>query len=145
MLPVLSRTSADTPAPHHIIRFDFNLSRPLTPAEVGEVERLVNSWVADAAPTSVAEMALDAARAAGATAMFGEKYDDVVRVVSVPGVSMELCGGAWFVWVCGLGWGGPATADTARAAAPFTAPDFGALRRIAACQNTRRHARQQHV
>lgn len=75
------------------IRFDFNLSRPMTPAEVLEVERLVNSWVAAASPTSTAEMELDAARAAGATAMFGEKYDDVVRVVEVPGVSMELCGG----------------------------------------------------
>lgn len=65
----------------------------MTPAEVLEVERLVNSWVAAASPTSTAEMELDAARAAGATAMFGEKYDDVVRVVEVPGVSMELCGG----------------------------------------------------
>jgi alanyl-tRNA synthetase len=74
-------------------RFDFNLNRPMTSAEVCEVERLVNSWVAAAFPTAVSEMELDAARAAGATAMFGEKYDDVVRVVEVPGVSMELCGG----------------------------------------------------
>lgn len=74
-------------------RVDFNLNRPVMPAEISEVERLVNSWVAAASPTAVAEMELDAARAAGATAMFGEKYDDVVRVVEVPGVSMELCGG----------------------------------------------------
>jgi alanyl-tRNA synthetase len=65
----------------------------VTPAEISQVEALVNSWVAAASPTSTAEMALDAARAAGATAMFGEKYEDVVRVVEVPGVSMELCGG----------------------------------------------------
>lgn len=65
----------------------------MQPSEIAEVERLVNSWVAAASPTSIAEMELDAARAAGATAMFGEKYEDVVRVVEVPGVSMELCGG----------------------------------------------------
>lgn len=41
----------------------------------------------------VNEMAIDQAKAAGAVAMFGEKYSDVVRVVDVPGVSMELCGG----------------------------------------------------
>lgn len=87
-------------------RFDFNLNRPMSPAEVAEVERLVNSWVAAASPTAVSEMDLDAARAAGATAMFGEKYDDVVRVVEVPGVSMELCGGKrqltlrWGATVC---------------------------------------------
>lgn len=65
----------------------------MTADELARVEALVNAWVADASPTSTREMDLDAARAAGATAMFGEKYDDVVRVVDVPGVSMELCGG----------------------------------------------------
>lgn len=74
-------------------RFDFNLSRPMTPDELSRVESLVNGWVAEASPTRTAVMGLDEARAAGATAMFGEKYDDEVRVVEVPGVSMELCGG----------------------------------------------------
>eukprot|EP00882_Tetradesmus_deserticola_P025891 GHRQ01028477.1.p1 GENE.GHRQ01028477.1~~GHRQ01028477.1.p1 ORF type:complete len:370 (+),score=154.63 GHRQ01028477.1:411-1520(+) len=74
-------------------RFDFNLNRAMTPEEVSAVEGLVNGWVAEATPTSTAVMDLSEARAAGATAMFGEKYDDVVRVVRVPGVSMELCGG----------------------------------------------------
>lgn len=75
------------------LRFDFNLGRPMTPAEVASVEALVNGWVAGAAPAVTRVMGLDEAKAAGATAMFGEKYDDVVRVVDVPGVSMELCGG----------------------------------------------------
>ncbi len=57
------------------------------------MESLVNSWVAAASDTVTKVLPLDEARAAGATAMFGEKYDDVVRVVDVPGVSMELCGG----------------------------------------------------
>lgn len=64
--------------------------------EILQVESLVNSWVSAASPTTTAVMPLDQARAAGATAMFGEKYDDVVRVVSVPGVSMELCGGEMY-------------------------------------------------
>jgi alanyl-tRNA synthetase len=76
------------------LRFDFNLGRPMTPDEVAAVEGLVNGWVADASPAVTRVMALNEARASGATAMFGEKYDDVVRVVDVPGVSMELCGGA---------------------------------------------------
>ncbi|KAI8465029.1 MAG: tRNA synthetases class II (A)-domain-containing protein [Monoraphidium minutum] len=75
------------------LRFDFNLGRPMAAAEVAQVEALVNGWVADATPSVTKVMPLDEARAAGATAMFGEKYDDVVRVVDVPGVSMELCGG----------------------------------------------------
>lgn len=90
--PLQSASRVHTfPTPHH--RFDFNLPRPMTPAEVSEVERLVNSWVAASTPTTTKVMDLAEAKAAGATAMFGEKYDDVVRVVDVPGVSMELCGG----------------------------------------------------
>eukprot|EP00878_Enallax_costatus_P029420 GHUV01031901.1.p2 GENE.GHUV01031901.1~~GHUV01031901.1.p2 ORF type:complete len:280 (+),score=117.70 GHUV01031901.1:1125-1964(+) len=65
----------------------------MTSDEISRVESLVNGWVASASPTLTTVMGLDEARAAGATAMFGEKYDDVVRVVEVPGVSMELCGG----------------------------------------------------
>lgn len=90
--PLQSASRVHTfPTPHR--RFDFNLPRPMTPAEVSEVERLVNSWVAASTPTTTKVMDLAEAKAAGATAMFGEKYDDVVRVVDVPGVSMELCGG----------------------------------------------------
>ncbi|GAX83651.1 hypothetical protein CEUSTIGMA_g11076.t1 [Chlamydomonas eustigma] len=75
------------------LRFDFNLTRAMTADEVSDVERLVNSWVATASPLKTSVMGLSEAKAAGATAMFGEKYDDVVRVVDVPGISMELCGG----------------------------------------------------
>ncbi|EFJ50164.1 hypothetical protein VOLCADRAFT_89008 [Volvox carteri f. nagariensis] len=75
------------------LRFDFNLARAMSPSELTEVERLVNCWVAQAAPLETRVMGLQEAKAAGATAMFGEKYDDVVRVVDVPGISMELCGG----------------------------------------------------
>jgi alanyl-tRNA synthetase len=75
------------------LRFDFHCPRALTPAELERIEDLVNGWIAEAHPLEVAEMALDRARAAGAVAMFGEKYGEVVRVVDVPGVSMELCGG----------------------------------------------------
>jgi alanyl-tRNA synthetase len=75
------------------LRFDFNCPRQLTPQEVQQVEDQVNSWIAEAHPAVVAEMPLEEAKAKGATAMFGEKYADVVRVVDYTGVSMELCGG----------------------------------------------------
>ncbi|AFY29818.1 alanine--tRNA ligase [Cyanobium gracile] len=75
------------------LRFDFHCPRALTPDELEQIEDLVNGWIAEAHPLEVAEMALERARAAGAVAMFGEKYGEVVRVVDVPGVSMELCGG----------------------------------------------------
>jgi len=75
------------------LRFDFHCPRAVTPEELERVERLINGWISEAHALEVQEMALEQARAAGAVAMFGEKYADVVRVVDVPGVSMELCGG----------------------------------------------------
>ncbi len=75
------------------LRFDFHCPRAVTAAELEQIEALVNGWIADAQALEVQEMAIDQAKAAGAVAMFGEKYAEVVRVVDVPGVSMELCGG----------------------------------------------------
>jgi len=75
------------------LRFDFHCPRAVTAAELEQIETLVNGWIADAQALEVQEMAIEQAKAAGAVAMFGEKYADVVRVVDVPGVSMELCGG----------------------------------------------------
>jgi alanyl-tRNA synthetase len=75
------------------LRFDFHCPRAVTPRELERIEALINGWIADAHDLEVREMELERARAVGAVAMFGEKYADVVRVVDVPGVSMELCGG----------------------------------------------------
>ncbi len=75
------------------LRFDFNCPRPLTVKEVQSVEDLVNTWVSAAHRAEVAVMPIDAAKAQGAIAMFGEKYGAKVRVVDFGGVSMELCGG----------------------------------------------------
>ena len=75
------------------LRFDFNAPRAPTAEELERVEALVNGWIGDARDLVAEEMAIADAKARGATAMFGEKYGDVVRVVDVPGVSMELCGG----------------------------------------------------
>jgi alanyl-tRNA synthetase len=75
------------------LRFDFHCPRAVTAAELEQIEALINGWISEAHGLEVQEMAIEQARAAGAVAMFGEKYADVVRVVDVPGVSMELCGG----------------------------------------------------
>ena len=75
------------------LRFDFHCPRAVSSEELERIEVLINSWIADAHELQVQEMAIEKAKAAGAVAMFGEKYADVVRVVDVPGVSMELCGG----------------------------------------------------
>jgi len=75
------------------LRFDFHCPRAVTAAELEQIETLINGWISEAHALEVAEMAIEQAKAAGAVAMFGEKYADVVRVVDVPGVSMELCGG----------------------------------------------------
>lgn len=75
------------------LRFDFNFHRPLLEDEILEIERLINGWIGDAAVLQTKVMPLTEAKEAGAIAMFGEKYGEEVRVVEVPGVSMELCGG----------------------------------------------------
>ena len=75
------------------LRFDFNLSRPVTAAELQQIEEQINLWVAEAHPAEIEIMPIAAAKAKGAIAMFGEKYGDEVRVIDFPGVSTELCGG----------------------------------------------------
>ncbi|HUF77490.1 MAG TPA: alanine--tRNA ligase-related protein, partial [Thermoanaerobaculia bacterium] len=75
------------------LRFDFTCHRPVAPEELRRVEDRVNEWVLRAAPTQIEERTYREAVAAGAMALFGEKYGDVVRTVEVPGVSLELCGG----------------------------------------------------
>lgn len=75
------------------LRFDFNFHRPLSNKEIIEIEALINGWIGDSTLLQTKVMALDDAKGAGAIAMFGEKYGEQVRVVEVPGVSMELCGG----------------------------------------------------
>ncbi|XP_057769156.1 alanine--tRNA ligase, chloroplastic/mitochondrial [Salvia miltiorrhiza] len=75
------------------LRFDFNFNRPLRENELAEIERLINQWIGEATLLETRVMALVDAKKAGAIAMFGEKYGEQVRVVEVPGVSMELCGG----------------------------------------------------
>ncbi|MDS3859659.1 alanine--tRNA ligase [Thermosynechococcaceae cyanobacterium BACA0444] len=75
------------------LRFDFNCPRALTPAEVQQVEDQVNTWITESHATQTEILPIAAAKAKGAIAMFGEKYGAEVRVLDVPGVSMELCGG----------------------------------------------------
>ncbi len=75
------------------LRFDFTHGHALTPAEREEVERRVNEKIFEALPVHVFETPIDEARRLGATMLFGEKYGDLVRVVEIPGYSLELCGG----------------------------------------------------
>jgi alanyl-tRNA synthetase len=75
------------------LRFDFTHYAAMTPEEVREVERLVNGQILRNAAVSVEIMDLDKALTTGAMALFGEKYGEQVRVVSVPDFSRELCGG----------------------------------------------------
>jgi alanyl-tRNA synthetase len=75
------------------LRFDFTHFLPMTPSELRQVEVLVNNHIMANAAVESVEMAAADALAGGATALFGEKYGDVVRVVRVGEVSKELCGG----------------------------------------------------
>ena len=75
------------------LRFDFSHYAPMDRQEIEEVERLMNQQVLKNTEVSTDVMPIDQAIATGAMALFGEKYGDEVRVVSVPGFSRELCGG----------------------------------------------------
>jgi len=75
------------------LRFDFNSSNPISKDQISKIETLVNSWIMENHILEIKNMSKTDALEKGAVAMFGEKYDDEVRVVNVPGVSMELCGG----------------------------------------------------
>jgi alanyl-tRNA synthetase len=75
------------------LRFDFSHPRPLTPDEIRAVEDRVNAAILQDIDVRIEQKPYAEAIALGAMALFGEKYGDVVRIVMVPGVSTELCGG----------------------------------------------------
>ncbi|TYQ30724.1 alanine--tRNA ligase [Pseudanabaena sp. UWO310] len=75
------------------LRFDFNLNRAVTAAEIQQIELQINNWIAEAHDSVIEVMPIAQAKAKGAIAMFGEKYGAEVRVMDIPNVSMELCGG----------------------------------------------------
>ena len=74
-------------------RLDFTHFSAMTPEELAQVERMVNEQILNGLPVDVRMMPIDQARAAGAMALFSEKYGDIVRVVSMGEFSRELCGG----------------------------------------------------
>ncbi len=77
------------------LRFDFSWPQPVSPAQIEAIETIVNQNIRANSEVNATQMRQEEARAAGAMALFGEKYGDVVRVVSVAdgSVSRELCGG----------------------------------------------------
>ena len=75
------------------LRFDFSHSEAMKPAEIRAVEDIVNAQIRHNLPIETQVMDLDAAKSKGAMALFGEKYDDNVRVLSMGEFSTELCGG----------------------------------------------------
>ena len=75
------------------LRFDFTHFSPLTPEELEKVEKEINKAILANFKVQTQEMSLEEAKAGGATALFGEKYGDVVRVVGMGDYSKELCGG----------------------------------------------------
>ncbi|EBI5623730.1 alanine--tRNA ligase [Salmonella enterica] len=76
-----------------VLRFDFSHNEAMKPSEIREVEDLVNAQIRRNLPIETHIMELEAAKAKGAMALFGEKYDERVRVLSMGDFSTELCGG----------------------------------------------------
>ena len=79
------------------MRFDFTFNRAMTPEEIFKVEEIMNNWIAKGYDVVTDVMDIEKAQLTGATALFGEKYDDIVRVVSITDgktcISKEFCAG----------------------------------------------------
>ena len=79
------------------MRFDFTYSKAMTPDEISKTENIVNNWISKGLPVVTEEMDIEKAKLTGAPALFGEKYEDVVRVVSMGEgqecISKEFCAG----------------------------------------------------
>jgi len=74
-------------------RFDFSFSRAMTKDEVSQAENIINDWIGEKLEVNTKVMNIEEAQSTGATALFGEKYEDEVRVVSVGNISKEFCAG----------------------------------------------------
>lgn len=74
-------------------RFDFSFSRAMSYFEIKRVEQIINDWIGEKLDVTTEVMSIEEAQKTGATALFGEKYEDEVRVVSVGNISKEFCGG----------------------------------------------------
>ncbi|MDO8915456.1 MAG: alanine--tRNA ligase [Coriobacteriia bacterium] len=86
------RQSGSFVSPEYL-RFDFTHFEGMTPEQLAKVERMVNAKIMEDHPVRAYETSLASAREAGVTALFGEKYGDIVRVLEVGNFSKELCGG----------------------------------------------------
>ena len=75
------------------LRFDFSYPKAMSSEQIARVEDIVNTWIEEAPKVSTDVMDIEQAKQSGAMALFGEKYDAKVRVVSMGDVSRELCGG----------------------------------------------------
>ena len=75
------------------MRFDFTFDRAMTEKEIQKTEDLMNEWISEDLPVETKVMNIDEARQTGAMALFGEKYEDEVRVVSIGDISKEFCAG----------------------------------------------------
>ena len=76
------------------LRFDFSHFSQVTEVELKEVEAIVNEQILASKSVQIEELPIEEAKKKGATALFGEKYGNIVRVVTVPDFSMEFCGGS---------------------------------------------------
>jgi len=75
------------------LRFDFSHPAPLTQEQIAEVEHIVNEQIARDLPVTMEIMPLEQAKASGAIALFGEKYEPIVKVYTMGDFSKEVCGG----------------------------------------------------